>query len=110
MPALRSGTVESAQTAVLTWSASGIVGDINAALGQSVQKDDVLMTLDPASVSADILQAQIDVINARTILDNLNMKWEADLAQAKLDLLNAQADLDDLINRPQDHELPALYD
>ncbi len=91
-----TGTVESAQTAVLTWSASGIVGDINAALGQSVQKDDVLMTLDPASVSADILQAQIDVINARNNLDNLNMNWEADLAQAKLDLLNAQADLDDL--------------
>ncbi|MBG0784455.1 MAG: efflux RND transporter periplasmic adaptor subunit [Anaerolineaceae bacterium] len=91
-----TGTVESAQTAVLTWSASGIVGDITVSLGQSVHKDDVLMTLDPASVSADILQAQIDVINAQNNLDNLNTNWQADLAQAKLDLLKAQTDLDDL--------------
>ena len=91
-----TGTVESAQTAVLTWSASGIVGEINAKLGQSVQKDDVLMALDPASVSSDILQAQIDVINAQNNLDDLNTNWHVDLAQAKLDLLNAQADLDDL--------------
>lgn len=91
-----TGTVESAQTAILTWSASGIVGEINTTLGQSVQKDDILMTLDPASVSSDILQAQIDVINAQNNLENLNKNWEADLAQAKLDLLNAQEDLDDL--------------
>ena len=91
-----TGTVESAQTAILTWSASGIVGDINVKLGQTIQKDDVLMTLDPASVTSDILQAQIDVINAQNNLDDLNTNWEADLAQAKLDLLNAQEDLDDL--------------
>ena len=91
-----TGTVESAQTAILTWSASGIVGDINVKLGQTIQKDDVLMTLEPASVTSDILQAQIDVINAQNNLDDLNTNWEADLAQAKLDLLNAQEDLDDL--------------
>ena len=91
-----TGTVESAQTAALTWSASGIVGDVNVVLGQSVKKDDILLALDPASVSADILQAQVDVINAQNNLDDLNTNWEADLAQAKLDLLNAQADLDDL--------------
>ena len=91
-----TGTVESAQTAILTWSASGIVGDINVKLGQTIQKDDVMMTLDPASVTSDILQAQIDVINAQNNLDDLNTNWEADLAQAKLDLLNAQEDLDDL--------------
>lgn len=91
-----TGTVESAQTAVLTWSTGGIVGEINVALGQFVGKDDVLMALDPASVAADILQAQIDVINAQNNLDDLNTNWEADLAQAELNLLNAQEDLDDL--------------
>ena len=91
-----TGTVQPAQSAALTWSASGTVGEINAVLGQSVQKDDVLMSLDPDSVSVDILQAQIDVINAQNNLDNLNNHWSADLAQAKLDLLNAEDDLDDL--------------
>ena len=96
-----TGTVESAQTAVLTWSAGGMVGDINITLGQSVSKDDVLMALDPASVSSDILQAQIDVINAQNNLNDLNTNWQADLAQAKLDLLNAQEDLDDLSTERQ---------
>lgn len=91
-----TGTVESAQTAILTWSTSGMIGDINVTLGQAVSRDDILMALDPASVSADILQAQIDVINAQNNLDDLHSNWEADLAQAKLDLLNAQEDLDDL--------------
>jgi len=91
-----TGSVEPEQTAILTWSASGIVGDVNVELGQSVQKDDILMTLDPESVSVDIMQAQIDVINAQNALDDLYDNWESDLAQAKLDLINAQDELDDL--------------
>lgn len=91
-----TGTVEPSQSAVLIWSTSGIIGDVYVSLGQEVQKDDILMSLDPESVSVDVLQAQIDVINAQNNLDNLNENWQSDLAQAKLDLLNAQEDLDDL--------------
>lgn len=91
-----TGTVKPNQSAALVWSTGGIVGDVNVVLGQSVSKDELLMALDPASVSSDILQAQIDVINAQNELDDLYTNWGADLAQAKLDLLNAQEDLDDL--------------
>ena len=91
-----TGTVEPSQSAVLTWSTSGTVGEVYVTLGQTVQKDEILMTLDPESVSVDILQAQIDVINAQNNLDDLYDNWQSDLAQAKLDLLNAQNDLDDL--------------
>lgn len=91
-----TGSVQPVQSASLTWSASGTVGDIFVHLGQQVQKDDILMSLDPESVSADTLQAQIDVINAQNNLDDLHDNWQADLAQAKLDLLNAEEDLDDL--------------
>lgn len=91
-----TGSVESVQTAVLTWSTSGIVGKVNVDLGQTVEKDELLMSLDPDSVSVDILQAQIDVINAQNALDDLYKNWDADLAQAELDLLNAQEELDDL--------------
>ena len=91
-----TGTVESAQTAVLTWSASGIIDVIQVSLGEDVVKDQVLMTLDSESVSTDILQAQIDVINIGNSLDDLYANWQADLAQAKLDLLNAEEDLEDL--------------
>lgn len=91
-----TGTVEPSQSAVLTWSTSGTVGEIYVSLGQTVQKDEVLMSLDPESVSTDVLQAQIDVINAQNNLDSLYENWQSDLAQAKLDLLNAEQDLDDL--------------
>lgn len=91
-----TGSVEPSQSAILTWSASGTVGDIYVSLGEEVKKDDILMSLDPDSVSADILQAQIDVINAQNNLDDLHENWQSDLAQAKLDLLNAEEDLDDL--------------
>ncbi len=91
-----TGTVQPNQTAVLTWSAGGIVGEVNVSLGETVEKDEVLMSLDPDSVSVDILQAQVDVINAQNALDDLYTNWEADLAQAKLDLLNAEEELDDL--------------
>jgi HlyD family secretion protein len=91
-----TGSVQPAQSAALTWSASGTVGEVLVRLGDTVQKDDVLLSLDPESVSVDILQAQIDVINAQNNLDDLYSNWNADLAQAKLDLLTAQEDLDDL--------------
>lgn len=91
-----TGTVQPFQSALLIWSTGGTVGEVNVTLGQSVKKDDVLMSLDPESVSVDILQAQIDVINAQNALDDLQNNWQADLAQAKLDLLNAETELDDL--------------
>jgi multidrug efflux pump subunit AcrA (membrane-fusion protein) len=94
-----TGTVQPSQTAALTWSTSGIVGEVNIALGDTVEKDTVLMALDPDSLSVDILQAEIDVINAQTALDDLYENLGADLARARLDLLNAEEDLEDLLNK-----------
>jgi multidrug efflux pump subunit AcrA (membrane-fusion protein) len=53
-----TGTVQPAQTAVLTWSANGIVGEVNVSLGQTVEKDTVLMSLETDSLSVEIKQAQ----------------------------------------------------
>jgi len=91
-----TGSVEPYQTAVLTWSASGTVGEVNISLGEAVEKDELLMSLNDDSLSTDILQAQIEVINAENELEALHDNWESNLAQAKLDLLNAQEELDDL--------------
>lgn len=94
-----TGTVQPAQTAVLTWSASGIVGEVNVSLGDTVEKDQVLMSLETDSLAVDVLQAEIDVINAQKALDELYQNWGADLAQARLDLLNAEENLEDLANQ-----------
>lgn len=93
-----TGTVEPVQTAVLTWSTSGTVEDVLVAIGDHVDQDQQLMSLAPDSVTVDILQAKIDLINTQNALDDLYDNWQADLAQAKLDLLNAQEDLEDLEN------------
>jgi len=91
-----TGTVQPIQTAILAWSANGIVGEVNAKLGQFVEEDTLLMSLETDSLSVDILQAEIEVINAQNNLDNLHDRWESDLAQAKLDLSKANEDLENL--------------
>ena len=91
-----TGTVEPIQTANLTWSASGTVGDVLVSMGDEVAEEQLLLSLDPDSVAVDILQAEIDLINSQNALDDLYDTWESDLAQAKLDLLNAEEDLEDL--------------
>ena len=91
-----TGTVEPVQTAVLTWSASGIVGDVLVSVGDEVSEDQLLMSLSPDSLSVDILQAEIDLINTQNALDDLYDNWQSDLAQTRLDLSNAQEALEDL--------------
>ncbi len=91
-----TGSVEPIQTAVLTWSAGGTVGDVLVTVGDAVMEDQLIMSLDPDSVTVDILQAEIDLINTQNALDDLYDSWESDLAQAKLDLLKAQENLEDL--------------
>ena len=93
-----TGSLRSAQSAVIAWQASGEVGQINAKLGQTVTDGEVLAELAPDSLSQSILQAQIDVINAQTALDEL---YEPDLvliAQAEQTVQDAQESLDDLLN------------
>lgn len=96
-----TGSVEPFQTAVLTWSTSGVVGNVNVDVGDQVEKDMLLMSLSEDSLSADILQARIDVINTQNALDDLYDNWESTLAQAKLDLLNAEENLEDLEDERQ---------
>ena len=96
-----TGSVEPFQTAVLTWSTRGIVGDVNVAVGDRVEKDMLLMSLSEDSLPADILQARIDVINTQNALDDLYDNWESNLAQARLDLLNAEENLEDLEDERQ---------
>ena len=94
-----TGSVQPAQTAVITWSASGTVADIHVSLGETVEKDTILMSLDPESLSMDIMQAEIDLINAQRSLDQLFENWQADLANTRLELLDAEDFLENRENR-----------
>jgi HlyD family secretion protein len=91
-----TGTVRANQTATLTWSTSGTVGEIGVALGDQINTNDTLMTLDENSIPIDILQAQVDVINVQQALTSLYASAPLELAQAKLDLITAEKNLEDL--------------
>jgi HlyD family secretion protein len=92
------GNVRPAQSAVLVWQTSGKVGKVNVVTGQKVSLDETLATLDPASLPNNILQAQVDLINARNALDDLMNPDELALAQAEEALKQAQDALADLRN------------
>ena len=66
-----TGTVRAAQSAILAWNTNGRVKTVNASLGDTVSKDQVLAALDTSTVSRNIILAQADLISARQNLDTL---------------------------------------
>jgi RND family efflux transporter MFP subunit len=90
-----TGTVRANQLAVLSWSTSGTVGDVDVFLGQKVAQDDVLMNLDEANLPVEILQAQIDVTTIERSLNDLYENNSLELAQAEFDLIKARQGLED---------------
>lgn len=92
------GSVRSAQTATLSWQTSGTVGSVTAALKQKVTRGESMASLDPTSLSQGILQAQVDLINARSSLESLKQPDPLKIAQAQETLEQAQTQLDNLLN------------
>jgi HlyD family secretion protein len=66
-----TGTVSSAQSALLTWKTSGLVADTYFEVGDTVQAGDVLAELDPGSLSPLDIIARAELVAARKALDNL---------------------------------------
>ncbi len=90
-----SGAVRSNQSANLVWQASGKVGELHTAIGQTVKKDDVLVSLDPTSLSQNLIQAQSDLIRAQNSLKDLYDQAAVSKANAEKTLAQARKDLDD---------------
>jgi RND family efflux transporter MFP subunit len=93
-----SGTVRSGQSSNINWQTSGTVATVNVQIGQQVKAGDVLATLDPTSLSSSIIQAQADLIDAQTALDDLLKPQPLQIAQAQAALNTAQENLDNLLN------------
>lgn len=65
------GILESQPSTTLIWNSDGVVGEFTLNVGDEVQKDDVLMELDPSSQDADILNAYTEILDAQEKLDLL---------------------------------------
>jgi HlyD family secretion protein len=92
-----TGSVRSNQNATVAWQASGTVGQVEAQLGQTVQADQELASLDAESLSQSLIQAQSDLINAQQALADLQAPQPYQIAQAEAALQTAQQALDDLL-------------
>ena len=90
-----SGNTRSGQTATIAWQTSGKVGDFALKVGDLVQTDQVLATLDPQSLSTDMTNAKQTLIDAKKALDDL-VNSKLSQAQALQALQDAQKALDQL--------------
>jgi HlyD family secretion protein len=86
-----AGAITAPGTASLAWQTTGIIGKVNVAVGDSVKAGDVLMELDPKSLSNSVIQAQADLVAAQENLDTLMAgPTLQQVAQAKLNVIQAQ--------------------
>ncbi len=90
-----TGTVRANQTAVLAWQTSGSVGELHVKAGDTVQAEQELARLDPASLPQSVILAQTDLVSAQNALEALQEPpTELMLAQAEQAIVNAQQAID----------------
>jgi HlyD family secretion protein len=91
-----TGTVRAAQSALLTFSTTGIVDTLYFDTDDSVVEGDILAELQPDSLSPQMILARADLVNAQKALDDL-LESDIQRAQAQLNLAQAQDTLNTAI-------------
>ena len=89
-----TGTVHANQAATLTFQTAGTVDMVNVRAGDQARKDQVLATLERTSLSASVILAQADLVEAERALEDVLASTTAK-AQAELALANAEDALAD---------------
>jgi len=80
-----TGTVRARQSAVLIWQTSGTADQINAEVGQRVQRGDMLASLDKRSLNQNIILAEADFASSQRALEDL-LSSDTSRAQAARNL------------------------
>ncbi len=97
-----TGTVRSGQTVDLNWQTSGTVAGISVKVGDHVNKDQVLAWLDETTLDQDVLNAQLDILDAKDDYDALIHNSEkiastlSTMVKAEQTLEDAQEKLDSM--------------
>lgn len=86
-----SGYLKAQPYASLAWKTSGTVDTIYVQEGDQVKAGDVLMSLQTTSMSASIISARADLVNARNQLDALQHPTGTAIAVSQKNLSNAYA-------------------
>jgi HlyD family secretion protein len=77
-----TGVVRANQTALLNWLTSGKVEAVNTAIGQQVQANEKLATLEQTSLPQNIILARADLTQAQQSLEELDTQAEIAATQA----------------------------
>jgi len=89
-----TGTVRAAQSVTLAWQTSGIVETVNAGLGDAVQEDETLASLEQSSLPQNVILAEADLATAQQALEDL-LESDTARANAAIALREAQEEYDD---------------
>jgi HlyD family secretion protein len=84
-----TGNIAPQHIASLSFSTTGTVAQTNVKVGQEVNTGDILMTLDPTTVPANLQSAQTDLTNAQNALNQLTNPDLNTVANAQASLSNA---------------------
>jgi len=85
-----AGTIRPRQSAMLYWQTSGFVGEVNYEVGAEVTGNTVLYQLDDSRLPAEMLQAQLNLLNAQTGLQNLESDTDLQRVTLQNNLINAE--------------------
>jgi HlyD family secretion protein len=89
-----TGVVRANQSALLTWQTSGSVEQVMVVVGETVDAEEILASLEKTSLPQNVILAQADLVNAQNTLEDL-YDTELALAQAEQNLANAQKAVED---------------
>ncbi len=93
-----SGTLNAGQTVDLSFSTAGTVAELNVAPGDMVTTGDALARLDSAgTLEAALASAELELLQTRQALNELQTGGDAALAQAYQDLLTAKQTYEDAL-------------
>jgi HlyD family secretion protein len=108
-----TGTVRANQTAILTWQLTGQIAEVGVEVGDLVQPDQPLASLDEKSLPQNVILARADLVTARRQLDQL-LNSDVARAQANQTLVAAQKELEDAKEKRESKNyaraLPATVD
>jgi HlyD family secretion protein len=85
-----SGNVQPQQSSSVAWGATGRIARVLVKVGDHVKAGDPLMTLDPASVSQNVILARADLISAQKAQDDLLHPSALAQANAQKAVVDAQ--------------------
>ncbi|MDD2695733.1 MAG: efflux RND transporter periplasmic adaptor subunit [Anaerolineales bacterium] len=77
-----TGLVRANQSAILAWQTSGLVEQVNVAIGDQVIADQILATLQTTSLPQNVILAQAELTDAQKALDDLVQNAETARANA----------------------------